>query len=255
MTNSEILSAIGAHDWEVRGRVAGAPSNFGEAIGAAASRFDPEARQLAVECLAAWNGPGVGSLLLKLTADSDPQTAAAAANALGRIGDRPPMPAILADIPTRPEPFVRGQLYKLIGSTRATHLLPELRKVAAGESSADAQRDAQRALVMLGGQEEREAFKKRVAAARPDEALDLMDDLLAIGDQRLAKSMLPWLSDEAGVTRLGGDRRPSMARMCDVAVWTMQLLKIPLPTPPTSLDNYPPEVITEARTALASLPI
>jgi hypothetical protein len=254
MTVSEIVQAIGAHEWSVKERVAGAPSNLGEAITNAMGRLDSEARQLAVECLEAWNGPGAGTLLLRLTADRNTQTAVAAANAIGRVSDRPPMAAILAEIPTREEAFVRGQLYKLVGSTRAANLLPELRNVAASERDADAQRDAQRALVMLGGQEEREAFKKRVAAARPDEALDLQDDLLAIGDPRLAKAMLPWLSDQAGVTRLGGDRKPAMARMCDIAVWTTQLLKIPLPAPPTSLANYPPQVIAEAQAALAALP-
>jgi hypothetical protein len=254
MSVSEILQAITDHDWEVKDRVVGAAANLGEAIASALGRLDPEGRQLAVACLETWNGPGVGALLLRLTADGDPQTAVAAANALGRVSDRPPMPAILAEIPSRGEPFVRGQLYKLIGSTRATQLLPELRQVAADEHSADAQRDAQRALVMLGGQEEREAFKKRVAEARPDEALDLMDDLRAIGDPRLAKAMLPWLSNEAGVTRLGGDRKPAMARMCDVAVWTAQLMKIPLPTPPTSLANYSPQMIDEAKASLMALP-
>jgi hypothetical protein len=254
MTVSEILQAIAAHDWTVKQRVVGAPANLGEAIGTALGRFDPEARQLAVDCLEAWNGPGVGALLLRLTADSDPQTAVAAANALGRVSDRPPLPQILSEIPTRGEPFVRGQLYKLIGATRATHLLPELRKVATGESSADAQRDAQRALVMLGGQEEREAFKKRVAEARPDEVLDLQEDLIAVGDPRLSKAMLPWFDNEAGVTRLGGDRNPKMARMCDVAVWTAQLMKIPLPTAPTSLTNYPAQMIAEAKAAVMALP-
>jgi hypothetical protein len=254
MTVSEILQSIAAHDWDVKDRVPGAAANLGEAVGAALGRFDPEARQLAVACLEAWNGPGVGALLLRMTSDSDPQTAVAAANALGKVNDGPQMPAIIAEIPSRGEPFVRGQLYKLVGATRATHLLSELRKVAASETSADARRDAQRALVMLGGQEEREAFKKRVGDARPDEALDLQDDLLAIGDPRLARAMLPWLESEAGVTRLGGDRHPAMARMCDVAVWTAQLMKIPLPTQPTSLAIYPPQMIAEAKTALMALP-
>jgi hypothetical protein len=254
MTVSEILQAIAAHDWTVKEGVAGAPTNLGEAIDAGLVRFDPEARQLAVACLEAWNGPGVGALLLRMTNDRDPQTAVAAANALGRVSDRPPMPQILTETPTRGEPFVRGLLYKLVGTSRATHLLQDLRKVAAGESNADAQRDAQRALVMLGGEQEREAFKRRVAEARPDEVLDLQDDLLAIADPRLAKSMLPWFDNEAGVTRLGGDRNPKMARMCDVAVWTAQLMKIPLPTAPTALTNYPAQMIGEARAAVMALP-
>jgi hypothetical protein len=254
MTVDEILQAIASHDWDAKGRVPGAPATFGDAVAAALVRLDPEARQIAAQCIEAWNGPRAGALLLKMTADADPQTAVAAANALGRVSDRPPMPAILAEISSRGEPFVRGQLYKLVGSTRASDLLPDLRKVASGETSTDAARDAQRALVMLGGQEEREAFKKRVAEARPDEALDLQDDLLAIGDPRLAKALLPWMSNEAGVTRIGGDRKPAMARMCDVGVWTAYLLKLPFAITPQHLANYEPRVIAAATSALSAIP-
>jgi hypothetical protein len=216
--------------------------------------YDAESRELAAECVTDWNGAGAGSLLLSMTADIEPQVAAAAVHGLGRVTQLPPISTILAEIPRRQEPFVRGQLYKLVGATRNSQYLDLLRAVVAGENSADAQRDARRALVQLGGQKERAEFRIRVAQAKPDEAMDLHEDLVAIADPRLAKATLPWLSNGTSVMRIGSDRSPAMARMCDVAVWTAFMLKVPAPITPAHLTNYSPKVVADVAAVLSALP-
>jgi hypothetical protein len=254
MTNDQIIDAIRAHDWDVTSQGRGAPPSFGALIQAQLSGYDAESRELAAECVADWNGAGAGSLLLSMTADIEPQVAAAAAHGLGRVTQLPPIPTIVAEIPRRQEPFVRGQLYKIVGATRNSQYLETLRAVVAGENSPDAQRDARRSLVQLGGQNERAEFRIRVAQAKPDEAMDLHEDLVAIADPRLAKATLPWLSNGASVMRIGSDRSPAMARMCDVAVWTAFLLKIPAAITPAHLAIYSPKVIADVAAALSALP-
>ncbi len=54
--------------------------------------------------------------------------------------------------------------------------------------------------------------------------------------------------------RIGSDRSPATARMCDVAVWTAFLLEIPAAITPEYLTNFSPQVIASVAFALSALP-
>ncbi len=254
MSNEGLIQAIREHDWSVRDRAAQASPTLVAEIERAMPTFDTESGLLAVISLIVYNGPGVGAALLALTHNQHPQVAAEAARGLGKVKDRPPIATILAAIPSRTDPLIRGELYLVAGSAGDARQLDLLRKAAAGESDEEAAAQAQIAAVKLGGLPEREAFMRRIREAVPAQATRVLEQMRYVGDRTLAKALLPWLSNTASVTRLGTDAAGRSARMCDVALWTAHLLGVRFEPQPTKLDNYPPGMIAAAAAALRELP-
>jgi len=255
MTSEQLVAGIEGHAWEVVEEALGARGDLLAAIEQALPRLDAEARSIAVASVAIRGGPGAGELLLRLTADPEAQVAAEAATAMGKLAQVLPADTVLAAIPDRPEPFVRGELYKTVGRSRDARCRPALQAAAAREQDPVAAQWAQAALVVLGDPEARKAMLARVAAAEPDEALAVQDQLLYAADSTLARGLAPWLASSLTVMRLGSDRGPpQMARMCDLAVWIAHLLRVPSAPAPAFLDRYDEATIDRTREALRALP-
>jgi hypothetical protein len=254
MSVDEVLKALRAHDWGViRLAVAAPPSTVAE-IERALPQLDDEAREIAVALLVRQNAPNVGQLLLKMTADRNQQVSAGAARGLLVVTDAPRPDAILTALRERENDFVRSRLYLAVGRTKDASKLEELRSIASGEKNREATLDAQAAAVKLGGQPERAAFLERVRTARQDQAVSVSDHLLYINDPKLAKGMLPWLSNRSGVLRLGTDLEPRMARMCDLAAFTAYQLGIGFQIEPKRIEKFDDKVIANAAAALRALP-
>lgn len=210
-------------------------------------------RRVVVACLEASGSPEAAELLLEMTDDDDLMIGASAAGALLRVPSPPPVDQVLAAARKRAEPFIRGRLYRLAGQSGDDRTLKALRSTV--ESNRDAARDVQIAAVKLGGEDERESFASRVEQALPDEVLDLGDALQYLGDPRLARHLIPWLSKADPVVRLGVDVSPvpRMARMSDMAVLFARQLGIAIPGPP-ELDVYSQAVLDGAEQILSALP-
>src|SRR2546425_592423 len=111
MRSEEVLKAIREHDWGIVTRAFTAPPSIVDEIGRALTQLDNEAKEIAVATIEHNSWPASGHLLLRLTGDPTLQVAAAAARALSKTNDVPPINDILADIPQRENDFVRGRLY------------------------------------------------------------------------------------------------------------------------------------------------
>ena len=151
------------------------------------------------------------------------------------------------------QPYIRGQLYLALGRTGESGTIDALRAQLHNEPDREAAQKGQVALVKLGAAAERDAFLGQVREAKPDDALRISDQLLYVGDPRLAKGLLPWFSDFHNVTRLGSDRQKSMAPMSDIAVWTAHRLGVRFQVYPEYLTNYSDSIILAARSAVDSL--
>lgn len=254
MSSEEVLKAIREHDWGLVTRAFTAPPSVVGEIGRALPQLDNEAKEIAVATIEHNSWPASGQLLLRLTGDPTLQVAAGAARALSKTHDVPPINDILAAIPQRENDFVRGRLYLLAGRTNDAGKLEALRGLAAKEKNPDVAFDAQVAAVKLGGETERAKFLERVRSAKPDQATRITDYLRYLVDPRLAKGMIPWLSNSAPVFRLGTDRDPRMARMCDVAVYTAHQLGVKFYIEPERMANFEGSIIANANAALKALP-
>jgi len=255
MTDEAVVSGLRVHDRSLIRTSPTATPNLVRDLEPALRGFDEEARTLAVAYLTRYNGPGTGRLLLTLTADRSATVASAAAKSLVKVSDTPPGEAIVADIPARQDPFVRGQLYLAAGNAKAPPGLAAFRAVASKEQDPGAAEQAQAAAVKLGDDVERKAFIKRVETVHPDYALKVQDQILYIGDPKLTKALIPWFDNKEGVMRQGSDRQNlPMIRVCDLAVWIAHQLGVKFPVQPEDhLTHYDAAVLNAAKSAVAAL--
>ncbi|MDR3701685.1 MAG: hypothetical protein P4L56_18700 [Candidatus Sulfopaludibacter sp.] len=122
------------------------------------------------------------------------------------------------------------------------------------EKDPDAAESAEVAAVKLGGDAERKSFLKRIEEASPEKALTIQDQMLYVGDPKLAKALKTWFENTAGVMRLGSDRQGGSVRMCDLAAWIAFRLGVKFDLQPQHLDNFAPGVLAAAKAACAALP-
>jgi len=250
----EIIQWIQREDPAAYAAAQRAGENFPRDMERALPNLNPSSREMAAQAVATNNSPDSARVLLEMTGDAEPQVAVAAARALSSVTKPPPIPDLLAVTPRRQEPVVRSVLYRLIGRLGKAQDLNSLRTVLALEKDEEAGEDGQVAAVRLGGATEKTAFLARIRGATPDTALRVCDQLRYTEQKPLLKALLPWLPNHQEVMRIGSDRGPHMARMCDLAVWTSHQMGIPLQPKPTSLDNYPQPALDHARDALLALP-
>lgn len=252
--SEQFINALRQHDRSILEKAQQAPPGLPRDIDQVLSTLDGEARELAVELVTRQDNEYAGIFLLRRTADEDVNVSTLAAENLGKIINKPKTENILAVIPERRDPFIRGKLYLEAGKRAETGVLERLRQISASEEDEDAALQSLAARTKLGGQAEKQEFLAIVQKAEPDEALKIQDLLLYIDNPNLAKGLIPWLDNEEGVMRIGSDRQNMMARMCDVAVWTAHLLRVKLPFETTSMRNFTKEEIEITRKILGLLP-
>lgn len=247
------LQSITMGDRTVIDRAKDAPPGLLSELESSWKSFDANSREIAVYMLQRIDTPPSAVLLLRITADPALHVAAAAARIFERQSHLPSGDSILAAIPSRESPFIRGKLYLAAGTANCG--LDALRAVAATERDPQAALHAQAAMVRRGGVPERLAFFERVRKTRADEVTVSSEHLFYVNDPNLAKAMIPWCDSTEGVARIGydggGDDR--QARMCDFAVWNGA--KLGLPTGAGErLTNYDPPHVSRVRKLYSELP-
>jgi aromatic ring-cleaving dioxygenase len=240
-------------DRSVIDRAKYAPPDFLSELARNWPAMSPVSREIAIRMLEKIDSPQGAAFLLKATVDPSSQVANGAARAFSTQSHPPSGDSILALIPARQSPFVRGCLYLAAG--KAACGLEALRRFAATEADPAAALDAQAAMVFREGVPERLAFFERVRKAASDEVRAISQHLFYINDPALAKGMLPWLNNTTGVMRIGFDGPGGyrQARMCDFAIWNGAKLGLATGAG-TSISNYDPNHISRVRKIYAALP-
>jgi hypothetical protein len=253
MPEDTIIDALKRNDANALRVCARAGPGTAAAIAGEIDQLEPDARFLAVDCLALMTTGEGGRALLEVTDSEDPMVAKEAADALSRHPGVNPG-EILKAIPRRDDPFVRGRLYQVVGNSRDSALAWALGELVGAEDDEDAERSGRAALAKLGDKQERERLLRRLENADADEAIELTEDLVYVGDPRLALGLLPWLDRKDDVFRQGSDRQPErMIRMCDLAVWTAHSIGVSMSHPPAAIDIYDESTIADARYAIQRL--
>ncbi len=254
MTDETVISILRSNDRRILQAPAPPSAGFVPALQQSLPSFDDAARELAVLFLAKFNPPGTAPLLLRLTADPSVQVAAAAARSLAGGQHSLPGSEIVAAIPSRRDGHVRSYLYLAAGASNNPPPLGALRDIAKIEKDPAAAENAEAAAVKLGGDIERVSFMKRIAQAPPAKAMTIQDQILYVGDPKIAKALKSWFDNTAGVMRLGSDRQNSSVRMCDLAAWIAFRLGVKFDLQPQYLANFEPGVLNAAKAAVAALP-
>lgn len=253
VSNQAIVEAVQRGDFNAITAVPPDPTRLAEDLAKIAAQFNDQASQIATILVGRYRGPQSTSFLIAMARSTHMQAAVTAATTLGELTEAPPAVEIARSIPQAKNPLVRGRLYLVLGRSREGPALTALRTLLATEQDPDVRTKATAAAARLGGDVERAAFMQRVKSATADNAKDVYDELLYVGDVRFAKGLLPWLDQRGPVTRIGGDAEGRNARLCDLAVWTSMRLGVTLSISATQLDNYDDATIQETRVALQQL--
>jgi HEAT repeat protein len=250
----DIISQLKSHDESVIDRCAVADDQLTRTIVGALGELDRDSRTLAAECLSMQGSPLAAAALLRLATDEELTVAVAAVDYLGGVVGHVPTADLLEALRNQEEPSLREKYYEFIGSRRESAHLEALRELRAEEDDPEAELAALVTVVQLGGEPERREFLGVLEEAEADDAVLLAEHLRRIGDARLLRGLLPWLTQQDDVFRLGSDRNPDeMVRMCDLAVWTAFGMGLPLDPPLTHIDNYPPETLSQATRLLQQI--
>ncbi len=254
MTDETVISILRNNDRRMLQAPAPPSPHFVPSLEKALPTFGDGARELAILYLAKFNPPGTGNLLLRLTGDTSLQAAVAAATSLAKGNLNVPGSEIVAVIPTRKDKHVRGYLYLAAGNAKNPPALTAFRDVAKLETDPAASEQAEVAVVKLDGDVERRAFFQRIENATPATALSIRDQMLYVGDPKLAKALEKWFDNPADVMRLGSDRQGGSARMCDLAAWIAHSLGVRFDLQPDYMTNFKPAVLNAAKAAVMALP-
>lgn len=252
MNSQEVVAGLRAHHGQVIQQAAGAPADLEAEIERALPELDSLSRSLAAQCLIRHDGARAGEILLRFAEDKDLAVATAAARGLSRLKHRPTGADALKTLRQAASDQVRQPLYLLLGHLSDAALLPALREALRTETNDRAHLAGLAAVIKLGGVEERAEMKRRIETAPADRVTDMCDLLEYVADRRLAPALLPWLTQEQEILRLGSDRTNRQARVCDLAVWTAHRLGVSFVITPDHLDRYTSEVIARAARAMHS---
>lgn len=253
VSNQAIVEAVQRGDFNAITAVPPEPTRLAEDLAHVAAQLNDQASQIATILVGRYRGPQSTPFLIAMARSTHLQAAVTAATTLSELTEAPPAVEIARSIPQATNPLVRGRLYLALGRSREGPALTALRALLATEQDPDARTNATAAAARLGGDVERAAFLQRVMSATADNAKDVYDELLYVGDVRFAKGLLPWLDQRGPVTRIGSDAEGRNARLCDLAVWTAVQLGVKVSISTTQIDNYDDAIIQQTMVALQQL--
>ncbi len=253
LSNHAIIDAVQRSDWDALGAVPSDPSRLADDFETVLPQLDDEGSAIAAMLAARYPSAHTARFMLTLARSTHLQAAINAAMSVSTLPDPPTVLDIAATVRKAIDPMVRAQLYLALGRSHDASALPALLALGVAEHDADASDKGVVAAARLGDVSARASFMLRVENATIENAKDVYDDLLYVGDVRFAKGLLPWLDGHDPVTRIGTDEGGRSARLCDLAVWTAVRLGVKLPVSGDALDNYDDATIAATRAALRQL--
>jgi len=197
----QVVDAVARDDMAVLTQAAPFAVDVPLALEAALPQLGTRARLVATWVLERCSGEPKGHALLEMTADPDEQIAVLAARALLKMPreDLPAAERLAITIPVRLKAPVRRFLYLVLGRTDNTSVLKQLRQCYEQERSGEALAKARVAAVRLGGASEREALVERLEQVTVPTAEPAFEDLVYVGDPRLARALATVAADRLGV--------------------------------------------------------
>lgn len=253
VSNQAIIEAVQRDDWDAISAVPPDPLQLTADLEHVMAQLGDEGSQIAATLASRYPSPETAHFMLAMARSTHMQAAVTAAMSLSSLPDGPSMIDLVGTVKHAADPIVRAQLYLALGRSTDAQALSALRVLLSTETDASAAVKGTAAAARLDGAAERTVLLARVTNASAENAKDVYDELLYVGDVRFAKGLLPWLDTLDPVTRIGSDTDNRAARLCDLAVWTALRLGVKLPASGAKLANYDEATIAATRAALQQL--
>ncbi|WP_394835369.1 hypothetical protein LVJ94_00395 [Pendulispora rubella] len=267
-TADDFVRAARANDQSFRKNAKHAPADLPQALDAARKTMPVDARKSAAGFLCEVDTIESNEVLLKMAADIEWNVEMVAVNCLREHRNVPSADAIIAAFPRIQG--MRSLLYEILMKRPDPTRLDAVRQLVAkdGKDGHWVREDGELAAIAFGGEEERNRFAARIVAApqpfedyvsrtrvHDDDVMRVSKHLILLNDKRMAKALLPWLSNATHFSICQSHFCPWVdTEVRDVAVWTAYQLGVPLDYPLTALAHYHPAVHRDMYLALSALP-
>jgi HEAT repeat protein len=218
MATNELIQRIRRKDWNVMEPPNRIPPNAGPAIVPLLTDKDQGVRELAVAALDRTSGPETKQGLFEALGDRDEVVRGAAARNLHHHCGAGDVVALIAQVHTHKDEYVREELALLLGKLGQKSATKPLQERFAAEQWPHTQRAISLALVRLGDPSHRQAYIARLGQPDPKERVAALDDLLYLEDKTLLKDVKPLLDDGRDGKNVGPSHGAYWIRVCDVAV-------------------------------------
>ena len=218
MATNELIQRIRRKDWNVMEPPNRIPPNAAPAIAPLLADKDQGVRELAVAALDRTSGPEAKQGLFAALGDRDEVGRGAAARNLQHQCGAGDVDALIVQVHTHRDEYVREQLALLLGKLGQKGAIQPLQQRLAAEEWPHTQRAISLALLRLGDPNQRQAYIARLGQPDPKERVAALDDLLYVEDKTLAKDVKPLLDDGRDGKNVGPSHGPYWIRVCDVAV-------------------------------------
>ncbi len=179
---------------------------------------DAEVRDLALCCLVLTGYDKTAAVLVDRLDDDDSQVRTRALQSLRSRYDSSVLPGMIKNL-ANPDPIVRSGVARMIGETGDTSAMKPLYGKLAEETDTEVKEQLKLSLAKLGDERLEDEFASRLDAPGMGGRYRTIRDLEYIGDKRLAKRLMPALSDTGKAYEIGHpEEEPRFARVCDAAV-------------------------------------
>ncbi len=215
---------------------------------------DPEIRDIALSCLVLTKYDDIAEVLAGCLSDEDESVRIRALQSLRSRYTSSILPRLGENLVNK-DPAIRGGVARLIGRIGDTSAMRPLYSRIEEETDVDASKQMKLALAKLGDADMKDEFASLLDTPTSDGRYQTIRDLKYIGDSKLARRLLPALSDTGNAYQIGHpDEPPKYARVCDAAVNLIaKWFDRPFSFEVGDLKIYSEEEIAEAERFLKSL--
>lgn len=212
---------------------------------------DQEVRELAVAAIDKTTGPEAKQGLFKALADRNEVVRGAAARNLSHHCGPGDVEALVNQLRTHKDEYVREQLALLLGKLGQRPALKPMQERFAVEEWPHTKHALSLALTRLGDPDHRQAYIGRLGQPDPKDRVAALEDLLYLEDKTLAKNVKPLLGDEREGKNVGPSHGPYWIRVCDVAVNVLDVvLGHPFKFEVRGNKRYSPQELNEAKSVI-----
>jgi len=253
MSADQVVQAIRTKDWTV----VDPPDRIGPEVAEAILPFlddeDREARELAVHCLDRAGGERAKQGLLKALRDDYAMARAAAARFLHAHVDQPDLAALLQELESNEDEYVREQLALVVGRIGTEEAIAALGRKMEGEPDTHARHALSLAMARLGDARQVEAYTVRLRSDDVESRVGALEDFEYLAQNQFLPHIRPLLDDGRDGANVAPGGHRYFIRVCDVAVNVLdKVFESPFPFASEQVKRYSDEELAQAKAAFAN---
>ena len=206
------------------------PGDVGDVLENSASSPKPSVRMLVLDLASEYHSEGASRAILSRLQDGDLTVRSVAGSLIATIAQKELIPAMFRLLEQGLDLPLKRALARQIGMIGSDNDLRGLRKLYVSASDPSYKNDIALAMARLGDQPSRTQLIKRLSAPDAIARTAALRDVAYVGDPVLARYFRVVLEDRRDAVVISLPHDPVVfARVCDVAIQTLDAIRVKLP--------------------------